>query len=102
MTANLLTVEQVAGRLNLRKETVRQEIADRNLAAVKIRSVWRIDPADLDAYLEARKVTCIQSAKRVPSRHAKSDETDFGKMARAMDGRDGVTPESDLRSEGVG
>lgn len=89
MAGQLLTVPEVAKQLNVRKETVRQEIADLNLPAVKIRSVWRIDPDDLSKYLEDRKVTCIQSAKRIPSRHAVEDETAFGQRARQMDGRGG-------------
>jgi excisionase family DNA binding protein len=82
-----LTVEEVASKLRMRKETVRQEIAELNLPATKVKGKWLIDTEDVVSYLEARKVTCIQTAKRVTSRNAQSDSTAFGEMARSMGGR---------------
>lgn len=82
-----LTVEEVASKLRMRKETVRQEITDLNLPATKVKGKWLIDTEDVVSYLDARKVTCIQSAKRITSRNAAADSTAFGEMARSMGGR---------------
>lgn len=93
---DFLTVADVATKLQVRAQTIRQAISDGELPAVKF-GTWRIDPADVEAWIESRKVTCIRSAKRVPLRHDKADETPFRAMARQVDGRDGLTSEQDIQ-----
>lgn len=51
----LLTVQEVAQRLNLTYETVRRYVHDGRLKGVKFgnRGGWRIRERDLEAFLEA-------------------------------------------------
>ncbi|MGB1582907.1 MAG: helix-turn-helix domain-containing protein [Solirubrobacterales bacterium] len=104
MTAipNFLTVPEVAAKLKLRKETVRSYIAEGELPAVRFGQSYRIDPADLEVFIDARKVTCIQRAKRVSSRRANPNETPFGKMARQVDGRGGDAAIEDVQHRKAG
>ena len=51
----LLTVEQVAERLQVHEETVRVWIRRKQLNAVQIGNEYRITPADLRDYIERRK-----------------------------------------------
>ena len=52
-----LTVEDVAKRLKVSVETVRRWLRARELTAFRFgrRGDYRIDPRDLDAFIEARK-----------------------------------------------
>lgn len=53
---SLLTVEQVARRLAIQETTVRQWLREGILPGIKINSrEWRIDPVDLEAFIEKRK-----------------------------------------------
>ncbi|HQR23124.1 MAG TPA: excisionase family DNA-binding protein [Burkholderiaceae bacterium] len=54
----MLTLRQVAERLHVSERTVRREIADGRLRAVKLRSLYRIRPEDLQAYLAAQPAAC--------------------------------------------
>lgn len=59
MTEPLLTPEQVAERLQIPVARVRQMCRSHELPAIKLgesrRSIWRIDPADLDRWITERK-----------------------------------------------
>lgn len=48
-----LTVRQVATKLGLTEEWIRDLIAKRELKAIKIRQ-WKIKPADLDKFIKTR------------------------------------------------
>lgn len=50
----LLTLEEVAKRLNVSVATVRRLINDGELRAVKIRFQLRVRPSDLEDYLSRR------------------------------------------------
>ena len=49
-----LTVRQVAKKLDITEEWVRDLIARKEIKAVKI-GKWRIKPEDLDEFIESRK-----------------------------------------------
>ena len=53
----LMTRSEVARTLGVSEATIRREIADGRLAIVKIRGAVRIDPKDLQAYIDGAKVT---------------------------------------------
>lgn len=50
----LMTVRQVAEHLGFGRDTVYRLIRDGQLRAITVASEFRVRPADLDAYLEAR------------------------------------------------
>jgi excisionase family DNA binding protein len=52
----LLEVHEVAYQLKSSQETVRRLIRDRKLAAIRLGTQWRIDPVDLQAFLDAQRV----------------------------------------------
>lgn len=79
-----LTVAQVAAKVQLHESTIRHEIIEGRLPAVKFGS-YRIDPDDVCRWLEARKVVRIEGVKPVPLRRGNSEETSFRQMARQMD-----------------
>lgn len=53
---HLLEVAQVAHRLSVSQEFVRQRLRTKQLAAVRLGGRWRVDAADLQAYIDARRV----------------------------------------------
>jgi excisionase family DNA binding protein len=59
----LLTVPEVADVLRVSPQAVRRYIRNRELRALKIPRGWRIDPRDLEDYLEAQK--CWESNNEV-------------------------------------
>ena len=59
---NLMTVRAVAEHLGVHPETIRRWLRDGRLVGIDLGSDsggWRIDPADLDAYLNARRGTRV-------------------------------------------
>jgi excisionase family DNA binding protein len=54
--AELLTIEEVAGRLKVREKTVRDWIGRGELDAYKIGKEWRVRRDHLDRHIEARRV----------------------------------------------
>ena len=53
----LLTYEQAAARLGIAEKTLRNWVAARRIAFVRVSArCTRFDPADLDAYVEDRRV----------------------------------------------
>jgi len=50
-----LTVEEVAQKLRVSADTVLRLIKRKKLVAYKISGVWRIDPADLQKYLNSQR-----------------------------------------------
>lgn len=57
----LMTVHDAADFLQVRETTVRGLINDKRLRAVKVGKEWRIDPADLQSFLN-------ENANRDPDR----------------------------------
>lgn len=51
---DLMTVEQVAAKLNRSEYFVRNELKRKNLRGTKIGRHWGVKPSDLEAYVEAR------------------------------------------------
>jgi excisionase family DNA binding protein len=55
MSEELLTIEQVADRLQLHPDTIRRYIRERKLPGVRISStVVRVKKSDLDKFIEER------------------------------------------------
>jgi excisionase family DNA binding protein len=62
---SLMTVRAVAEHLGVHPETIRRWLRDGRLVGVDLGSDsggWRIDPRDLDAYLNARRGTRVKRA----------------------------------------
>lgn len=59
----LLTPQEVAGVLGSSERFVLDELRRKNLVGVKTGIGWRVDPEDLDVYIEASKtVRPVRSA----------------------------------------
>lgn len=58
---NLLTIPQVAARLNVQRMTVYRMIKAGKIQAVRIGRLWRIRPAELEAYIQAGTVTAARA-----------------------------------------
>lgn len=54
----MLTVADAAAALHVSERTVRREIADGRLPAIRLRSLYRIRPEDLQSYLAAQPAAC--------------------------------------------
>ena len=52
----LLTIKDVADRLQVSETTVERLIARGDLIATKVGTLVRVTPSDLDAYLQAARV----------------------------------------------
>lgn len=53
---HLLEVSHVAHRLSLSEDFVRRLIRARKLAAIRLGTRWRVDPLDLQAFIDAQRV----------------------------------------------
>lgn len=51
----LMEVHEVAYQLKCSQETVRRYIRERKLLAIPLGRQWRVDPADLKAFLDAQR-----------------------------------------------
>ena len=60
----LLEVHEVAYRLTSSQETVRRLIRERKLAAIRLGAQWRIDPVDLQAFIDAQRVSNARDGDR--------------------------------------
>ena len=56
MLDRLLTVEEAAERLGTSTRFVRRLVAERRIAYVKVGRHVRLDPADVEAFIAARRV----------------------------------------------
>ena len=56
MPGSLLTVRQAADRLRVSPTVLQYRLWQGKLPSVKVGRAWRIDPADLAAFVEASKV----------------------------------------------
>ncbi len=61
--ADLLSIEDVAARLKIKPRTVLEWLRTGKLAGYKMGRIWRVDPADVDAFLAQHK----QPAKEAPA-----------------------------------
>lgn len=52
----LLEVQHVAHRLSASQEFVRRLIREKKLAAIRLGTRWRVDPVDLQAFIDAQRV----------------------------------------------
>ena len=52
----LLEVSHVAHRLSASQEFVRRLIRERKLSAIRLGTRWRVDPIDLQAFIDAQRV----------------------------------------------
>ena len=55
MPQPLLTLEEAARRLHVSMATMRRLLRDGELIGTKIRGDWRIDPVDLEAFIQKNK-----------------------------------------------
>ena len=55
MADGFLEVSQVVHRLNVGQEYVRRLIRNKQLTAIHLGKRWRVDPIDLQAFIDARR-----------------------------------------------
>jgi len=82
--AKLLEVSHVAHRLSASPGFVRQLIRTHQLPAIRIGTRWRVDPQDLQAFINARRVAALQ---QVIQTQETALDVELGRLPR---GRDGV------------
>ena len=71
MEDRLLTVEEAAERLGTSTRFVRRLVAERRIAYVKVGRHVRLDPADVEAFIAARRVEVRPSSvAALPHRRA--------------------------------
>lgn len=79
---HLLEVSHVAHRLSASQEYVRRLIREKKLAAIRLGARWRVDPLDLQAFIDAqRQATAVQQPgpRRVrPADRAIGNDTHAG------------------------
>ena len=51
----MLTVSDVARLLQVSEETVRRWLRDETIAAIQFGNEWRVEPKDLQAFIDSRK-----------------------------------------------
>ncbi len=70
----LLEVGHVAHRLNFSQDHVRELLRTHRLPGILIENRWRVDPEDLEAFIDARRTdrrrTDAPADRRMPLHHA--------------------------------
>jgi excisionase family DNA binding protein len=66
----MLTIAEAAQALKVSERTIRREIADGRLRAVRLRSLYRIRPEDWQAYLAAQPAACPSDRSATDGRFA--------------------------------
>jgi len=61
---HLLEVSHVAHRLSVSQDFVRRLIRDKKIAAIQLGTRWRIDPMDLQAFIDAQRRHCNGNGER--------------------------------------
>lgn len=79
----LLEVAHVAHRLSVSPWLVRQFIHKLELPAIRVGARWRVDPQDLQAFIDARRIAAL--SQRIAAREAALDH----ELVIAPRGRDG-------------
>ncbi len=59
---HLLEVSHVAHRLSASQEYVRSLIRKRKLAAIRLGTRWRVDPVDLQAFIDRQRIASEKGA----------------------------------------
>lgn len=65
---HFLEVSHVAFRLCFSQEFVRRLIREKKLAAIRVGQRWRIDPLDLQAFIDAQRVAVGQAERDLDRR----------------------------------
>ena len=84
----LREVSHVAHRLSMSPQKVRKLIRDGKLPAILIDTRWRVDEADLQRFIDARRIANLQ--QRITTKEAALD-SEFGIPPRGRDGPREVT-----------
>lgn len=66
----MLTISDAARELQVSERTIRREIADGRLRAVRLRSLYRIRPEDWQAYLATQPAACPSDKSATDGRFA--------------------------------
>ncbi len=56
LNRHLLSVEELAHYLNLRKQTIYNWLHNKKISGIKIGKVWRFDKREIDKWLKKHKV----------------------------------------------
>jgi len=56
LNRHLLSVEELAQYLNLRKQTIYNWLYNKKISGIKIGKVWRFDKREIDKWLKKHKV----------------------------------------------
>ena len=94
------TVPEIAERLHLDAGTVRQEIYDGHLAAIRFGRQFRVAASDLQAWLDRRRFRPEAAPSVESPRGSTTNETSFGQMAREVGRCPRLTPVQNVRQEG--
>lgn len=73
MNARLLTAKQVAETFGLPSATTLRSMRQQGLPAVKIGKAWLFEAADVDAFIQSRKVTACPAQISVPGSNMSTD-----------------------------
>jgi excisionase family DNA binding protein len=77
-----LKVEDVAEMVGMRRESIRQSIAEGELPAYKFGQCYRIKPEDAEMWIESHRVTCAAGGLAVPSSGGSPRQNGQREMAR--------------------
>ncbi len=56
ITSSLLTIEELADYLGLKKQTIYNWLHSRKISGIKIGKVWRFDKNDIDTWIKECKL----------------------------------------------
>lgn len=55
----LMNIEELADYLRLRKQTIYNWLHQKKISGIKVGGVWRFDKKEVDAWLRARRLSCL-------------------------------------------
>jgi excisionase family DNA binding protein len=54
-----MNIEELADYLRLRKQTIYNWLHQKKISGIKVGGVWRFDKKEVDSWLRARRLSCI-------------------------------------------
>jgi excisionase family DNA binding protein len=64
-----MNIDELADYLRLQKQTIYNWLHQKKISGIKVGGVWRFDKKEVDAWLRARRLSCLPRESAVEKPH---------------------------------
>lgn len=65
----LMNIDELADYLRLQKQTIYNWLHQKKISGIKVGGVWRFDKKEVDAWLRARRLSCLPRESTAEKHH---------------------------------